>query len=116
MHLAMFQHFHTIFQQAFCLVLLILMDRQPEAVRRSYWARHWACAIDVLELLAVESDFTHDVGNLEHDNVSLMEFAFKLMVEQYRPGEEWALYNGGIVYGTHITHCRAYHPHIYASG
>ena len=69
-------------------MLLIVISRQPEAVRRSFWARHWACAIDVLELLATESALIHDVSRLGHDNVRLLEFAFKLMEEQYRPGED----------------------------
>ena len=70
---------------------------QPEAVRRSHWARHWACAIDVLELLAAESAFTHVVGSLfveegkvpvmDYLNSTLKDFVFQLMCDQYRPGE-----------------------------
>ena len=72
-------------------MLLIVISRQPEAVRQSHWARHWACAIDVLELLAAESVFTHDVHRLGCHNAKLMELVFKLMEDQYRPGENWAL-------------------------
>ena len=33
--------------------LLGLMAAQPEAVRVAYRARHWACALDILELTAL---------------------------------------------------------------
>ena len=33
--------------------LLALMAVQPEAVRVAYRARHWACALDILELAAM---------------------------------------------------------------
>ena len=90
---------HTIFQQVFSFILLRMISLQPEAVRRSYWARHWACAIDVMELLAAEAAFTHSVdgliaggeplkGIMDSMNVKLKDFVLKLMGDQYRPGEQ----------------------------
>ena len=54
----------AVFQQGCCFILLTMIDVQPDAVRQSYWARHWACAIDMLELLAAESAYTHAGGRL----------------------------------------------------
>ena len=90
----------TAFQQGGYLNLLCFFTLQPEAVRKSYWARHWACAVDVLELLAAESAFTHDVNhvvlaegaepNVGTVNVMLKDFVFKLMGDQeYWPGEQY---------------------------
>ena len=84
-----------------------MMSRQPEAVLRSYWARHWACAVDVLELLAVESAFSHTVvgrhvaeggredfwENFWHStdaddvNAMLRDYVVKLMDSLHSPGE-----------------------------
>ena len=35
--------------------LLALMAAQPKTVREAYRARHWACALDILELAATAS-------------------------------------------------------------
>ena len=78
-----------------CSHLLInMISLQPEAVRRSFWARHWACAIDVLELLAAESAFTspEEGGRAdvkENGNEALADIVFELMSSQYRPGERY---------------------------
>ena len=32
--------------------MLTLVRSQPAATLQQYWARHWACAVDVMELLA----------------------------------------------------------------
>ena len=32
--------------------MLKLVRSQPAATLQQYWARHWACAVDVMELLA----------------------------------------------------------------
>ena len=92
-------------QQSFCLLLLNLVSLQPEAVRQSHWARHWACAVDVLELLAVESAFTRAAGRIAEEgdrelvmgviddtDIKLKDTAFKLMVDSYRPGESGGTY------------------------
>ena len=91
-----------------------MIDNQPEAVRRSHWARHWACAVDVLQLLAAESAFTRAAGRIAEegdqreitmgvlDGTSVMgvlggtdfklkDIVFKLMGDQYRPGEQYKL-------------------------
>ena len=74
-----------------------LMSFQPDEVRRSYWIRHRACAVDVLELLVVEFAATHVEGSLvaESDqesmlykmNVMLKDTVYRLMGDQYVPGE-----------------------------
>ena len=97
------------FQQGFCLVLFSLLSLQPEAVRRSHWARHWACAVDVLELLAAESCYTsgnasaviRDEGhpastggredNLTATNAALKDIIVKLMAVQYVSGKQYVL-------------------------
>lgn len=38
-----------------CSRLISILLDQPEAMRRLYWARHWACGVDVLELLSKEA-------------------------------------------------------------
>ena len=78
-----------------------MIVHQPEAVRRSHWARHWACAIDVLMLLAAESAFTHVVGRIfstggsvpvvDNVNSTLKDMVFQLMGDKYRPGERYTI-------------------------
>ena len=82
-----------------------MLSLQPEPVRRSHWARHLACAVDVLELLAAEFAFTHDEGrpastvggqedimeNLMDTNIALKDIIVKLMTAQYKPGEQFML-------------------------
>ena len=38
-------------QQSNCFNLLNLLHGQPMAIKKSHWARHWACAVDIFELL-----------------------------------------------------------------
>ena len=91
-------------QQGCCLILLNMIILQPEAVQWSHWARHWACAVDVLELLAAESAFTRAtariveegdrelvMGVMDDTDVKLKDAVFKLMDDQYRPGEQYKL-------------------------
>ena len=76
------------------------MSFQPDEVRRSYWVRHWACAVDVLELLVVEfaatdDEVRHVVAAAEGDqesmlykmNVMLKDTVYRLMGDQCVPGE-----------------------------
>ena len=75
------------------------MSFQPDEVRRSYWVRHWACAVDVLELLVVEFAATHVEGRhvvaaecdqesmLFKMNVMLKDTVYRLMGDQCVPGE-----------------------------
>ena len=89
------------FKQVFCHLLLTMIGLQPDAVRRSHWARHWACAVNVLELLAAESAFTYSGGRLVAEgagevmmyetNITLKDNVVKLMGDQYRPGEHRAV-------------------------
>ena len=94
----------TVFFQGFCLVLFSMLSLQPEAVRRSYWARHWACAVDVLELLAAESASARKEGrpvviggredimdNMKVTNTALKYIIVKLMTEQYIPSKQCML-------------------------
>ena len=84
-------------EQGCCLILLSIINNQPESVRRSYCARHWACFVDVLEVLAAESALPHAVGSLVAErektlidslNVSLKDTVFDLMDHrQHWPGE-----------------------------
>ena len=37
--------------QDLCLHMLQLISSQPAATLNRYWARHWACAVDMMELL-----------------------------------------------------------------
>ena len=74
--------------------MLSLISFQPEVVRRSYWARHWACAVDVLELLAAKSAFTRAGGRLVAEvegediiDVALKDYVLELMGTWYWPGE-----------------------------
>ena len=70
----------------------ILRD-QPEAVLRSHWARHWACAVDVLELLSTEaallpSGDTGDAAGAETELTfgDVTEVLVVLISEQYASG------------------------------
>ena len=72
-----------------------MLNIQPEAVRLSHWARHLACAIDVMELLTTEAAFSHKDGRLAVEgelegimdsmNVKLKDFVLKLTGDRYRP-------------------------------
>ena len=65
---------------------------------RSYWARHWACAVDVMEMLSIEAAFCpsreQDVAGAE-----VAEKAFgtvkallvQLISEQYIPGGQYRM-------------------------
>ena len=41
-------------QQSNCFNLLSLLQGQPKAMQQSHWARHWACAVDIFELLTTD--------------------------------------------------------------
>ena len=69
-----------------------MIKLQPEAVRQSYLARHWVCAIDGLELLAAESAFSHNVGRhvvdgdeMEIVGARLKDVVLQLTDNKYRP-------------------------------
>ena len=98
-----------------CRILLNIISHQPEAARRSHWARHWVCAIDVMELLAAESALTHDVGKLvargdregtmDNINVTLKRDCLELMGDHYRPGEQWAVHDIQLMHIYEVSRC-----------
>ena len=61
-------------------------------MRRSHWARHWACAIDVLELLSTEAALLPSGycgvanGFAEEAFDSFKGVLLQLISEQYKPG------------------------------
>ena len=75
--------------------MISILQEQPEAVLRPYWARHWACAVDVMELLSTEAAF--QPGGLESLASDTTDKTFrhlkhgllKLINEQYRPGGQY---------------------------
>ena len=72
----------------------ILRD-QPEAVLRSHWARHWACAVDVMELLSTEAALTpnweQDVAGEAEETAfgTVKGLLVPLISEKYRPGGQY---------------------------
>ena len=97
--------------QATCYSLISILRDQPEAVLRSYWARHWACAVDVLELLSTEAALRPD-GDL-HGSSESAEKAFGsvkgelvlLISEQYKPGGQ---YRRNLIYFSHNRYTSQY--------
>ena len=92
---------HPVCQQGCCLTLLGIIAYQHVGVRRSHWARHWACAMDVLELIAAESaaDDALVAGCLDVTvareiiadivaNELLKEYVVQLTAHQYNPGDD----------------------------
>ena len=75
--------------------MISILQDLPEAVLRSYWARHWACAVDVMELLSTEAALLP--GEVESLAVEASDKRFsdlkyglvKLINEQYRPGGQY---------------------------
>ena len=99
-------YFHC---QACCSGLLTILRDQPEAVLRSYWARHWACAVDVLEMMTV-TEAKRVSGVDRNDEVmtgaeatrapeadrdkekmfgAIKHMLVQLISEQYRPGGQY---------------------------
>ena len=78
-----------------------ILREQPEAVRRTYWARHWACAVDVMELVSTEAASAPggDQGGLASEGAEkvfdpdeLLHWHRQLVQiinEQYMPGGQY---------------------------
>ena len=98
-------HNHTLYPsfQVCCYCLTSILQEQPEAVLRPYWARHWACAVDVMELLSTEAALVSGGGDqggeascedqveiaredYEQTFGSAEDRLVQLISEQYRPG------------------------------
>ena len=84
--------------QVCCYCLTSILREQPEAVRSSYWARHWACAVDVMELLSTEAALLMsgggDQGGISSEEAeqifgSAEGQLVQLINEQYRPGGQY---------------------------
>ena len=75
-------------------MISILRD-QPEAVRCSHWARHWACSVDVLELLSTEAALLPGgycgVANRAAEETfgPAKGVLVQLISEQYKPGGQY---------------------------
>lgn len=92
-----------------------MFSLQPGAVRLSYWARHWACAVDVLELLVTESStLGRPVAEgevvMKAMDVMLKDSVVKLMGEQYRPGEHSTVQHG--ITTVHVITCSSNNNHL----